>query len=504
MGCYKRCYLKEWARDTADIHGLKHIAGDGGNIRRLIWTIATLGAFGYFLYLAILSLISFAESNHVTKTDVESKSEISFPAFTVCNFNKYREAAITEHDIKNVGTHLGIIDEDHNLLNPHLYNDEFKNRLAAVDWSSLDIDDDYDMTDFTNRTGHQLEDMIVECYWQGQNCTADDFHHVFSHLGNCYTFNHVDLNMTTHSTISAGAANGLKITLNIEENEYTPTNDLDGAAEDAGIKWMLHHPTVPPYVKELGHGAGPGHHTFVAVRHETITSLPSPYTTCVEDTSGKLSYYEHYSIQACRIECETELVYAECGCKLVEQPGPYPVCNPAESHECGHVVLVQAVTGDIENLCDCESPCNVENYPFTATNVKLRAKYMQQIYSETEHNFTADYIEDNLVLLSVYYEALNSEVVEQLPEMTVPSLLATLGGNFGLFLGASVLTILQLLEYIFDEVTATCSCKSSPTNRVGSSRAKPAVKDEVTKTTDDDISIIDIKKDSWNENYTER
>ena len=81
---------------------------------------------------------------------------------------------------------------------------------------------------------------------------------------------------------------------------------------------------------------------------------------------------------------------------------------------------------------------------------------------------------------------------------------ATLGGNFGLFLGASVLTILQLLEYIFDEVTATCTCKSPPTNRVGSSRAKPAVKDDVTKTTDDDISIIEMKKDSWNENYTER
>ncbi len=107
MGCYKRCYLKEWARDTADIHGLKHIAGDGGNIRRGIWTLATLGALGYFLYLSILTLISFIEANHVTKVDLEYKSEISFPAFTVCNFNKYRESAITEHDIKNVGTHLG-------------------------------------------------------------------------------------------------------------------------------------------------------------------------------------------------------------------------------------------------------------------------------------------------------------------------------------------------------------------------------------------------------------
>ena len=65
-------------------------------------------------------------------------------------------------------------------------------------------------------------------------------------------------------------ANGLRLTLDIQEEEYTPTNDLDGAAEDAGIKWMLHHPSEPPYVKELGHGAGPGHHTFVAVRHAEV------------------------------------------------------------------------------------------------------------------------------------------------------------------------------------------------------------------------------------------
>jgi len=343
MGCYKRCYLRHWCREVSDLHGLKHIAGDGGSLRRLIWAVFTLIALGVFLHQAILTVISFFEWNHVTKVDINYATELDFPAITVCNFNKYRESAFTERDIKNVGTHLGIIDEDHNLINPRLYTEEFRQKLAAVNWTLQDIDEDYDMVEFTNRTGHQLDEMIIECSWRDEPCNYQDFHHVFSHLGNCYTFNHEDLPDERHTSISAGAANGLKLVINIQEEEYTPSNDLDGAAEDAGIKWMLHHPSEPPYVKELGHGAGPGHHTFVAVRHEQITNLPLPYTTC--EGAGSLQYFDSFSLQACRIECETNLVVEQCGCRLVEQPGSAPVCNPAESHECGHVVLVQAISG---------------------------------------------------------------------------------------------------------------------------------------------------------------
>ena len=56
----------------------------------------------------------------------------------------------------------GIVDEDHNLINPHLYTKEFRHKLAAVDWSLQEIDEEYDMVEFTNRTGHQLDEMIVE------------------------------------------------------------------------------------------------------------------------------------------------------------------------------------------------------------------------------------------------------------------------------------------------------------------------------------------------------
>ncbi len=62
----------------------------------------------------------------------------------------------------------------------------------------------------------------------------------------------------------------MRLIVDIEEAEYTPTNDLDAAGIDAGIKVMLHHPTEPPYIKELGFSAAPGLHTFVSMKHEQV------------------------------------------------------------------------------------------------------------------------------------------------------------------------------------------------------------------------------------------
>ena len=107
MGCYRHCYLRQWAVRVSDLHGVKHVTGDGGALRRLLWAACFLAALAAFLVQAGLTLVHFGQAHHVTKLDVEHRSEINFPAVTVCNFNKYRESAITERDLRNVGEHLG-------------------------------------------------------------------------------------------------------------------------------------------------------------------------------------------------------------------------------------------------------------------------------------------------------------------------------------------------------------------------------------------------------------
>jgi len=56
-----------------------------------------------------------------------------------------------------------------------------------------------------------------------------------------------------------------------------------------------------------------------------IQGLGKKYTVCEED--HETEFYSNYSVPACRIECETKLIYESCGCKLVESPGDYPVCS---------------------------------------------------------------------------------------------------------------------------------------------------------------------------------
>ncbi|XP_072030335.1 acid-sensing ion channel 2-like [Amphiura filiformis] len=459
MPC-KDWHFRTWGTEDSDIHGLKHITREkGGKLRKLVWLVCFLTAAGYFLYLGYNAIWNYLMRHHITKVDITYVNQVEFPAVTVCNFNKYRESALTEHDIKNVGFHLGIIDKDHNLIDPHLYTEEFQRRLQEIDWSEVDNDENYNMTEFQLRTGHQLEDMIIQCDWKEEPCAHKNFIHRFTHYGNCYTFNdwtHGDLR---HNSSTAGASNGLRLIIDIEEIEYAPTNDLDGAGLDAGIKVMLHHPTEPPYIKELGFSTAPGMHTFVTMKHEQISSLGPPYTICQTDGDAGMNYYSHYSFQACRIECETDVIVKECGCRLAEQPGDAEICNPENTHLCAHPLLVDVIKGTSGHAdCACRNPCEVMHYPSTLSLSRLRPAFIQKMFHNTKHNMTKEYIAKNIAAISVYYEALNYETIEQRPEMDFLSLLATIGGHLGLFLGASLLSFIQIVEYLSDETLMCLGC----------------------------------------------
>ena len=56
----------------------------------------------------------------------------------------------------------GIIDANHTLIYPDLYTEEFQEKLAAVNWTEVEEDENYNMTEYLLRTGHLFEEMVVE------------------------------------------------------------------------------------------------------------------------------------------------------------------------------------------------------------------------------------------------------------------------------------------------------------------------------------------------------
>ncbi|NXL12752.1 ASI1C protein, partial [Mesembrinibis cayennensis] len=117
------------------------------------------------------------------------------------------------------------------------------------------------------------------------------------------------------------------------------------------------------------------------------------------------------------------------------------------------------------------TPCAMVRYGKELSMVKIPSKASAR-YLAKKFNKTEQYIADNVLVLDIFFEALNYEMIEQkkayevaglLGEcsrgpggpggpapLTPPSRLGDIGGQMGLFIGASLLTILEIFDYLYE------------------------------------------------------
>ncbi|XP_021233438.1 acid-sensing ion channel 2 isoform X2 [Numida meleagris] len=153
-------------------------------------------------------------------------------------------------------------------------------------------------------------------------------------------------------------------------------------------------------------------------------------------------------ITACRIDCETRYIVENCNCKMVHMPGDAPFCTPEQYKECAEPALGLLAEKD-SNYCICRTPCNLTRYNKELSMVKIPSKTSAK-YLEKKFNKSEKYISENILVLDIFFEALNYETIEQKKAYEVAALLGDIGGQMGLFIGASILTILELFDYIYE------------------------------------------------------
>uniref|UniRef100_A0A8C2HQ17 Acid-sensing (proton-gated) ion channel 2 n=1 Tax=Cyprinus carpio TaxID=7962 RepID=A0A8C2HQ17_CYPCA len=224
---------------------------------------------------------------------------------------------------------------------------------------------------------------------------------VFTRYGKCYMFNAAEEGKTLRTTMKGGTGNGLEIMLDIQQDEYLPVwGETEETAFEAGVRVQIHSQAEPPFVHELGFGVAPGFQTFVATQEQRVSD--SPY------------------------------------------------CTPEQYKDCAEPALaaLSAVEG---TNCICRSPCNMTRYNKELSMVKIPSKTSAR-YLEKKFNRSEKYITDNILVLDVFFEALNYETIEQKKAYEVAGLLGDIGGQMGLFIGASILTILELFDYAYEVV----------------------------------------------------
>ncbi|KAL2101224.1 hypothetical protein ACEWY4_002985 [Coilia grayii] len=175
------------------LHGLRHIFPYGGGsssssahsarrggrfsaARRLLWTAALLG--GVFL-LALESserLAYFLSYPHVTSVDAVVSGSLVFPAVTVCNLNAYRFSRLTRNDLYHAGELLELLDVHLQIPEPHLAEPHVLAFLTErANFSAGYRPKPFSMREFSERVGHDLQEMMLYCRFQGQECSHQDF-----------------------------------------------------------------------------------------------------------------------------------------------------------------------------------------------------------------------------------------------------------------------------------------------------------------------------------------
>ena len=69
----------------------------------------------------------------------------------------------------------------------------------------------------------------------------------------------------------------------------------------------------------------------------------------------------------------------------------------------------------------------------------------------------ASFTNDNILELNIFYEDLNQQVVAEEPKIQLWNMLSTIGGSMGLYVGVSVITVVELIELVASLIRVSCS-----------------------------------------------
>ncbi|XP_078588113.1 acid-sensing ion channel 1C-like [Branchiostoma floridae x Branchiostoma japonicum] len=421
---------KEFASNTS-LHGFNRLVISPGGALRALWVLAILGSYTGFGYMFGSMMQSYFNYDTITDTKLEFADELTFPAVTICNMNKFDANKLKAVDWSYLSTFLyGVQMDIPTLLSLGVAPDETVN-------STLE--------------GTKVEDLVLQkgfnvtwtrmpfCEWRGTTCSQLNFTHSFGHYGNCFTFN-ADTDSPLKQTMQ-GSGNGLKVIVDIEEDQYTESFSVGGNSE-VGLKLLVHDPREPPMMDTQGIALAPGNSAFIAVKQTLYENHVPPWGVCQD---LQLEYYDTYTLNGCYLECRSKHVVSNCSCRAYDLPGTEESCDPTTMFTCVKDVLGQVTRGELK--CDCPVPCSMTSYSTSVSFSGWPNKHTRE-YISPMLGMETSYMEKNAVVFSVYYEKLNYQKIRQLKAMDEGQLSSNIGGMMGLFIGASVLSLLEVCEFL--------------------------------------------------------
>ncbi|KAF8784707.1 Acid-sensing ion channel 1C like protein [Argiope bruennichi] len=428
------------------IHGLRRISETENTIGKVLWTLIFLTALAGLTYHCSFLIQKYLKFSKVTTTEEIHAKELDFPALTVCNLNILKKSFIQDQLEKNQNTTFkrtkGFCFES---------EESFLKKSDAKDlsdiWANLGV-----TLEHLKTYGHKVYDLIVQCTYNSKDCFNQSItkdlpleteniaitNYPSTRLGFCHT---IKLNQTTLGKVRrTGQTLGLTLTLNIERNEY-----WDLLSPEYGVRIMIHPREAYPTVDRGGIVLHPGTKSYISIRI------------------------------FCQSVCREIHLLQNCDCVEEQVNSTHRFCNPCDKKADLCKDKFKSAFDDNEtNACTflCKPACQDTRYDVTLSTSEWPNLEFQEFVLKRWPNLRSDFVESadnssdqlnetyinkNFLRVHIFVQEMNYLRFMDLEAYSLPELFADLGGCLGLYLGVSLISIIEFHELLLHIVSLFCT-----------------------------------------------
>uniref|UniRef100_A0A7I4XW99 Amiloride-sensitive sodium channel n=1 Tax=Haemonchus contortus TaxID=6289 RepID=A0A7I4XW99_HAECO len=439
-------------------HGIPHIGLANAQWLRILWIIIVLCCFGGFIWQFVTLFTNYLAYRVNTETELQF-SDREFATVTLCHLNAWKKdesgAAIPKMRDLIDAYQSGTAHADYDFSNRF----DGKRQQSATKFTALMSENLYSSSKLPGANhAYTYEDLVITCTYNAKSCNTTDFREFYDpSYGICHMFNFDG----SRTSSRAGPLYGLRMVIRTDQAKYLPWT------ETAGVIMSIHGKDDVPFPDVFGYFAAPGTATSLGVRFISTSRLPAPYGTCTrQETLNGKHYNGKYEVESCFRDCLQDRIVTDCGCydpayHHADDGGATPSC--ADGDQLQNLACIDRIANsdaggfNIIRDCVCPQPCEVDSYSVTVST----AKWPSTAYKpeECQRNSsgkpwdTADmncleWYQKNTLLVEIYYERMNFQVLTESPAYSLVNLVSDVGGQVGLFLGMSIISVIELLTLL--------------------------------------------------------
>ncbi|CAG5136033.1 unnamed protein product [Candidula unifasciata] len=447
------------------MHGIPTIVGSELYRGRHIFWSCVVCVMAFLLGTVIyFQMRNYYDYPTVTSVDVRYVGENDFPAVTFCDLN-YFDGKFVRKYLDNYTTfHLTRLTEI-----TGFYHRFFEELFDKVEQPVKNQSSDLLIQKLINRTLRLISRSPMTCSWGDHYwtpCLAATPR--VTEMGVCFTVDvrklarEKSLNETSDDDSLPAIGNALRgLTLYVDVSDVEIPNRI---FKYQGFKAVLHEPDEEPLPLSSGFLVTGGTTVEVEISKTVKIGLPTPYKafgsgSCVDTKSSSfenpLKRFGKYSKEICEAECFINFVVEVCGgCKHFLHAGNESICAMDHLADCYRDAEKKYYGGHLNGtkgrgVCKCPMPCTQSTYQASVTTSPFKET---QFFADLkrEHNMTGKYI---IAYIHLFYSDPVVSEMRQVAVFSTEGLLGNIGGQIGLFMGFSLVSVAEMLELIFLLVT---------------------------------------------------